>query len=277
MKELSEKLQELGLSGREAEIYLALLIKNELSASEVAKITSVSRTKSYELLQNLVKKNVCNERYKNGIKVFSSIEPTIGIRNMLAVYEEELDKKKKLAEEFKKELIELHKIKEENNDPLDYIEVLSDKGQIRDRWLNIQRNTKKELLVFTKQPYVVPLEENIKEEAELMESKKIIGKSIYEFKNVDTIEGKNNLIQLIEVFQKFGEEARIVKELPMKLVICDETVSILVLNDRVTLTPTSTTTIVIDHPSLAIALKNVFESYWQLGLTVEEFKKMNIG
>ncbi len=70
MNDLIEKLQKLGLSKRESEIYIALLKKKEFTAPEIGKITSVSRNKSYEILQSLVKKNLCTEKYKNGTKVF---------------------------------------------------------------------------------------------------------------------------------------------------------------------------------------------------------------
>ena len=271
MKDLQVKLQELGLSGREAEIYLALLMKKELTAPEVAKITSVTRTKSYELLQNLVKKRVCNERYKNGTKVFSSIEPTIAIQNILSVYEDELNRKKNLAEQFREDLVELHKNKEENNSPLDYIEVLTDVGQIRERWQNILRNTKRELLVFTKPPYTSPSVSDSMEMVDKILKRKVTIKSIYEYNSLKNSEEINELINTIEAYQKVGEESRIIKNLPMKLVISDETVTMFALNDRVSLLP-SITTMIVDHPSFANALKMVFQGYWVSGILIEDFK-----
>ena len=272
MEDLLANLQELGLSGREAEIYLALLTKKEMTAPEVAKITSVTRTKSYEILQNLIKKRVCNEKYKNGTKVFSSIEPTIAIQNMLSVYENELNKKKKIAELFKEDLIELHKLKEEKEDPLDYIEVLTDVGQIRKKWLNIQKNTIRELLYFTKPPYTSSnIIDNVAAEAKLINNN-VNCKSIYEYGITATIEEKKNLVRVVEEYNKIGEESRIIKELPMKLAISDETITMLALNDRISL-KSSITTIIVDHPNFAKAQKEVFEAYWMKGVPVDEFKR----
>ena len=272
MEDLLANLQELGLSGREAEIYLALLMKKEMTAPDVAKITSVTRTKSYEILQNLVKKRVCNEKYKNGTKVFSSIEPTIAIQNMLSVYEDELYKKKKLAEQFKEDLIELHKLREGKEDPLDYIEVLTDVGQIRKKWLNIQKNTKRELLYFTKPPYTSSnIIDNVSAEAKLINNN-VNCKSIYEYGNDATNEEKKNLLRVVEEYQKIGEESRIIKELPMKLAISDETITMLALHDRISL-KLSITTVIVDHPNFAKAQKEVFEVYWMKGIPVDEFKR----
>jgi HTH-type transcriptional regulator, sugar sensing transcriptional regulator len=273
MKELVARLQELGLSGREAEIYIALLQKKEITAPEVAKITSVSRTKAYEVLQNLVKKQLCNEAFRNGRKVFSGIEPKIAIQNILSIYREELEKKTKLASGFEDKLMDLFNLREDITDSMDYIEVLNDAGQIRERWLNIQENTKYELLVFVKPPYTKALDDNVEYEGTVIE-KKVSIRGIYEYNDIDTLEEKERVVSIIEGYQRLGEEARIIKELPMKLVISDENITMFALKDRISLKP-SITTMIVNHPSFAIALKNVFESYWQSSLTIEEYKNDN--
>jgi sugar-specific transcriptional regulator TrmB len=274
MDSLKDKLQQLGLSGRESEVYLALLQKSDLSAPEIAKLTTITRTKSYEILQNLVKKGLCNEKFRDGIKIFRSIEPDIAIENLLSVYASELERVKNLAGQIKSELIKLHSESKGLSDPLDYIEVLNDRVQIRERLIKIQENTESELLVFTKPPYLLPLEENVKEAAKILGSRVIKVRSIYEYEGMTTAAEREELIKVIERFQQLGEEARIIKVLPMKMVICDNNISMLSLADRVTLKPASTTTMIIRHPSLAIALKNMFESYWRESMAIEQFKIM---
>lgn len=69
--DIINKLKQIGLPNREAEVYLALLQKNEFTAPELTKITMVTRTKIYEILQNLIRKGACNESYKNGQKFLS--------------------------------------------------------------------------------------------------------------------------------------------------------------------------------------------------------------
>jgi sugar-specific transcriptional regulator TrmB len=266
MKELIDNLQYLNIPRREGEVYLALLQKKEFTAPEISKITSVSRTKSYEILQNLVKKGLCNESYRNGIKVFSCIDPKIVIENILSDYE----KKKRVADELKVSLNELFKKNGKDESPLDYIEVLTDREQIKEKWLTIQRNTKKELLVFSKTPYAFNLNDNVDKETDVIKNKVIV-RGIYEFKDLAP-EEITNLIKMIEVYQKIGEDSRIIKELPMKLVISDETISMFALNDRISLKPTITS-MVVDHRSFAKAQKEIFESYWTKGISIEDFKR----
>ncbi len=269
MSQLRAKLQELGLAGREAEVYLALLQKNGLSAPEVSKITTITRTKAYEILQNLVKKGLCNVTSKNGMKIFSGIEPTIAIKNVLSIYENELCRKQKLGEQLFEELTELYKIKEKNSGPLDYIEVLNDVGQIRERFMSIQNNTKQQILVFTKPPYTnLTVEDTLETETNVIKNK-VSAKSIYEYQGL-TKDELDQLIRSINKYEEIGEEARIIKELPMKMVISDETITMFALSDRVSLMP-SLTTMIVDHPDFAKAQKKVFETYWREAIPVKDF------
>ncbi len=270
MEDIITKLQSLGISGREAEVYLALMQKNEMTAPEAAKLTTVSRTKVYEILQNLIKKGLCNERYKDGLKVFSCIEPGIALQNLLHSDEQELARKKKLAEQFTSELTNLYLKKSNTNDPLDYIEVISDLGQLRERWTRIQENTKYELIGFTKPPYVISFEDTLEIQEEPA-SRNIRLKGIYEYSHANTDEEKEFLIKGIESYVRLGEEVRMIKELPMKLVISDEMVSMFVLENRVTL-KMGLTAMIVTHPDFAKMMKFVFETYWNLSMTLEEYK-----
>jgi sugar-specific transcriptional regulator TrmB len=270
--QLITQLEQIGLSKREAEVYVALLQKKEFTAPELTKITSITRTKVYEHLQNLIHKGFCNESIKNRQKVYKAVNPKIVLKNIVKNYELEMSQKKQVAEILEQELSALHIGNKDNSDPIDYIEVFSDTAQIKEKWLNIQRTTEKELLIFTKQPYLIPLEENIEDESELFTEKKITGRSIYEYNNL-TSEQCRNLILLIEKYEKMGEESRLIKELPMKMVVCDEKKTIFALDDKVSMYP-SFTLVIIEHPNFATAQKKVFESYWASSITLEEFKKL---
>jgi HTH-type transcriptional regulator, sugar sensing transcriptional regulator len=264
------KLKQIGLPNREAEIYLALLKKCEFTAPELTKITKVTRSKIYELLQNLIHKGACTENYKNGQKVYRAIKPKLAIHNIISKYENEIEQMKKAGTLIENELVALHKNGADIDESLDYIEVLTDKEQIKDKFVTLEKTSNKELLEFTKPPYAGILGENIDMETDMIKNKVLI-KSIYEYKDLAPAE-MSNLIKMIEAYEKTGEEARIIKELPMKLVISDETTTMFALNDRISLKP-SITSIVIDHPNFAKVLKEVFKSYWAKSITIKEFKK----
>lgn len=267
MKDLIDKLQQLEIPKREGEVYLALLQKKEFTAPEIAKITSVSRTKSYEVLQNLVKKGLCNESYRDGIKVFSAGNPKIVFENILYNYEN----KKRIVNQLNENLGEMYKKIENNTQRLDYIQILTDINQIRKRSLEIQENTKRELLAFTKPPYAMSVEDSIDAEEEAIKNKIVI-RSIYEYKDINSQTERESFIKMVETYQKLGEEVKVFEELPMKLAISDETITMLALTDRISLKP-SITTIIVDHPNYAKAQKEVFKAFWTMAISIEEFKQ----
>jgi len=274
MDDLIEKLQKLGLSKRESEIYIALLTKKEFTAPEIGKITSVSRNKSYEVLQSLVKKRLCNETYKNGTKVFSGIKPDIALQNIISVYENELNEKKRLSEKFVAELMQLHAASEEILDPLDYIEILTDLGQIRNRWIELQENAQYEILGFNKPPFAVSLEQNVAIQEKTTE-RKIKERGIYEYSEVISESSLEFFTRIVEMYSNIGEEVKVIKLLPMKMIIIDEKITMLALNDPVSMKP-SITTIIIKHPNYARTQKIIFESYWSASLTLDEFKNNSV-
>jgi len=272
LDEIIEELKKYGITKREAEVYVALLQKKDLTAPEVSKITSVTRTKCYEILQNLVKKKMCNENFKNGNKIFSSVDPKIALQNILSVQEIELNRKKESARNFGETLTKLYNEKEKFDSPLDYIEVISDAGTLKAKWMEFEKNMKEEFLVFVKAPYAPNMEDNIEEETETL-SNKVVIKGLYEYGNLKTKEEIDNLIHFMKVYQNIGEEVRVYKELPMKLAIIDGTITMISLADRISMKP-ELTSMIVNHPSLADAMKTVFYTYWNMGMSVKEFENL---
>jgi len=308
--DIIKKLQQIGFSKREAEVYAAILQKREFTAPELAKITTVTRTKIYEILQNLIHKGMCNENNKNGQKLYRAIKPNIVFQKVISNIEMEIEKQKKaafdrekiatieiekkitaekkrisdieqkkvaaveqkkeLALSLEKELSQLYNNNILKNDSLDYIEVLTDLREIKERWIDVLANTKEELVMFTKPPYSISFEENLGYESELIKTKKVIFKSIYEYKHINTYDEKKNFISILSKYENIGEEIRLIPELPMKLAISDCTTTILSLNDRVSLKE-SVTTIIVNHPSFATFARNSFLSYWMKGKSLEEY------
>lgn len=73
--DIYEKLQQAGLTGNEAKVYLELLKKRELSANQIAKNISIDRTLTYTVLNHLIDKGQVNYVIKKNKKVFSCSKP----------------------------------------------------------------------------------------------------------------------------------------------------------------------------------------------------------
>ena len=282
--DLLNKLQNNGLTKREAHIYLALLQKQEFAASELASIIPVGRTKVYEIIPNLISKGLCTEVQKDNKKIYRAVEPVIALKNLLSFFQEEIDfeiekkkellvKKEKDFEELQKDLAKIYSRNINKSSTLDYIQVLKDINQIRNKWIELQKNTRFELLAFNKAPYSIQHNKNAQYQEKMLK-KKINERGIFEFGSYNSDEERKEFIRVVKLYADLGEECKVIKELPMKLVIIDEKITMLALNDPVSMKP-SITTMIIDHPSFALAQKEVFESYWTKAISFKEFLKKN--
>jgi HTH-type transcriptional regulator, sugar sensing transcriptional regulator len=151
---------------------------------------------------------------------------------------------------------------QEQTDPLEYIEVLRDRRAVNERFDELQAGIKHEILVFTKPPYATPAQENI-EGLEVVQSH--TARSIYEFSAFDDPAFTEGVRRFIEA----GEDARFVPELPLKLVIIDETIVMFGMEDPVA-GSSELTIVVVDHSSLAKVLKSAFDAIWNTGLTFQQ-------
>ena len=270
--ELINRLEQFGLSKRESEVYVALLQKKEFTAPELTKITTITRTKIYEHLQSLIRKGFCHESLKNGQKIYRAANPKVVLQSIITSYEQEIEQKKIAAISLKEDLEEIHLMNLQKEDNLDYIEILKDKNEIKNRFLILQKEARKEMLVFNKAPYSIKPVENVEYEKNTIK-KKIIYKGLYEYQDLASEQEKSEFIKVLEVYSKLGEEVRIIKKLPIKLAIIDEKITMLALKDPVSLMP-SITTMIVSHKSFAQSLKEVFESYWEKSVSLKDFKKL---
>ena len=74
-----------------------------------------------------------------------------------------------------------------------------------------------------------------------------------------------------------GEQARFVPELPLKLVIIDETIVMFGMQDPIAASTMELTMMVVEHPSLARVLTTAFDAYWAQGLTFEQAGARPVG
>jgi len=146
--------------------------------------------------------------------------------------------------------------------PMDFIEVIKDPYQIHKRFMQLCEAAQEEVLIFTKPPFSRPreqLHEQLDQETEILK-RGVRGKSIYEI--AEDEEERRWLFEVIDRAARGGEEARVLKNLPMKMAIFDSRIVIYVLEDPVSKQP-SLTTQIVEHRALAQSLKILFETLWE--------------
>ena len=71
-------------------------------------------------------------------------------------------------------------------------------------------------------------------------------------------------VEAVRHFVAAGERARVVDELPLKLVLIDERLALFTMEDPVAGAP-ALTIMIVEHQALAQLLKLAFERVWELG------------
>lgn len=102
-----QTLLKIGLTGNEADIYLALLELGPSLVSKIVEKTGINRTNIYDRLKRLLDKGLVSYVIKNNRKYFYAAEP----KRLLRYLEEKEEKIKEEKEMLKKILPELEKIK----------------------------------------------------------------------------------------------------------------------------------------------------------------------
>lgn len=274
-KLILNSFSDFDLSTYEAKGYLSLLEKNTLSAVEVAKLSGIPRGRVYEILDNLLMKGLCQSVHGK-VKRYKASDPAIlgeRIETKIRKAEDEISRKtrgldnlRRKSKETIKNLIPLYEKSRNNNSPLDYIEIIKNPFQVFKKFMQLCSEAKEEILVLTKPPKRVPSKEMQKEYDEAIAQEinifknGIKGRCIYELPlNEDMNKWQ---LEMIKRAVSAGEEARVIKEIPIFMAIFDSRVVMTTLEDPVSRQP-SITTQVIEHCSLAKALKISFETLWE--------------
>ncbi len=264
-----ENLQKFGLSSAESVVYLNLLKKNNFTATEIAQVSGISRSKIYEILNKLIHKGLCIE-ILGSLKKYSPVNPDIAfngfLQNLEQSYKNELELKKTLASEISENLLPIYLTEKDNTNPLDYIEVIRDNTRIVEKIRTLERNAKHEIVSFSKAPYAMNFSHPDNFGSLIHFKKEVSYKGIYEIADSN----KPEFLQVIKQYQAAGEEIRIAEKLPLKIHICDESIVMFSLENRL-IPQFNLTTMVIEHSDLAKTLKEIFDMYWNKSMTLDEF------
>lgn len=297
-------LEGLGLTNYEVRIYTSLLQKKQLSATEIARIAEIPRTRVYDDLKSLETKGLC-QVVIGKTKLFSAANPAVIRDVLIKIGEEKINQKKeKLEQELQKEkekmelnirrekekltlsiknvesvIEQLGPIYNESRDKeydMDYIQVVKNKYQDEKIFMELISESKTEILSLVKQRFPIfksrpsALKQQIKVGTGIIR-KGVSVKCIYELYPDDE---KNDYLfnNVIENYAHEGEQVRVSDALPLRMAIFDEKVAMFSLSDPVPKSPSSTTQIV-RHPVMAKSLKILFETLWERSEDYDEYKQ----
>jgi sugar-specific transcriptional regulator TrmB len=250
-------LVDLGLTRYEANAYLALTRRERATGAEAARLAGVPRQRIYDVLDNLVARGVASVEPGRPAR-YAAIAPDEAVEVLLAAHRTRLEQLERDAAEAVKRLTPAFRAGRDENDPLSYIEVLREPAAIGKRFAELEASVEREILVFTKPPYAVEPADNVAG-LQLL-ARGIEARSVYERSLYDD----EAQVDAVRQFVAAGEQARVVDELPLKLVLIDERLALFTMEDPVAGTP-GLTVMIVEHPALARVLKLAFERAWDSG------------
>ena len=136
MSDLNEQLSEVGLSGKESEIYIALLEYGPIGGGKLAKILKMDRTHTYNLLSNLINKGLAGHILKDKKTLFRAESP----KHLL----NEIKKKEQIIKRIMPKLESLEKI----SPKFSSVNVLEGKSGLRTMSQILLNSKAREILVF---------------------------------------------------------------------------------------------------------------------------------
>jgi len=259
-----KKFIDIGLTEREAKVYMTLLTKKMFTAAELQEIVDIPRTKIYEVLQKMVHRGICVERRLGRNKIYEAIKPEVAFERILDNYQSELNRKKDVIQELNSTLSPIFEQNKDIVNPLDYIEVLNDNSLIHKKYVSLVDKTNHELLTFNKGPYACDTTEKVEEqndETHDLLKRGGVSKGLYEQRE---LEQYSWLYEEEKQLTNHGHQARIVDDLPVKMIVFDEKAVMFALNEPMSLS-LKLTMISVEHNDIAKACKMLFNNVWEKG------------
>jgi len=269
------KLIDIGMTEREAKLYLAMLQRDEADATELHRISGVVRTKAYETLQIMVKRGYCLERVSGKQRYFRAVPPSQLADIIKDKWAKETLQKNESADEVFTDLDKIFKLNADVNSEFDFVEVIRNSEQSARRFVQLLNDSQKEILALCRTPYAGTdpkyREEQIKAHTELY-LRGVVTRSLYMYEE----EVWPLVHQVINAITEPGQEARIVADIPTKVFIFDNKTVFLDVPSTHTKGNASFTTVVIKDSRIAAAFVILFETIWAKSSTLEDWLE-NLG
>lgn len=253
MNQLIADLIAVGLSTNQAKAYFFLLTNSELSASELAKVSRIPRTRIYNVLEVLVKKGLCVEKHDR-IRHYRAIRPA----EALGILDKELAAKRELLLKLTDTLDKLYLMENRQEDPLDFIEVVSDRKKQIARINFLDDLVRFELFAMCKAPFD---RDFINEQAALLKKysdQELNYRFLFEIKKKDLKKMKPFLKEL----SNSGAAVAVSGYLPFKMNIYDSSrISFYKIESAVD--PEEPVLMIMKDNTLVKLFKSVFNKYFE--------------
>ena len=244
----------VGIPESEARVYEALIPQAHATVDALASRVNFTTAKTARALAHLIQRGLVTRTPGRPAKYFA-VEPSLAGSVLIAKREHEL---RQLQQHLNK-LDEAFRTEASTGSPADHIEVIEGAPKIWRTFVRVQRSAQREVRGFDKPPYFVPQGEHGDEGPNLDERRHLAASTVsyrvvYDQESVSIPGRLENIWSGI----RSGERARVAASLPVKLVLCDDTMAIVCSPGDY-----SNAIAYLIHPSSLLAMASgLFEAIW---------------
>jgi hypothetical protein len=244
------KLEQLGLSIAEAQIYLAILHHGPLAAAAISDETRIKRPSVYPVLCSLADKGLVEGGAGYGSK-FAAIAPDEALPALVRREKQTIAERERIAEELAETLVPL--AADAESALHDTVQVLRTPQVITERLDRLQLEATRQVDVIVKAPILNPRFGNPAQQK--AQQRGVQFRCLYE----RAIVGDPKISPYLPHWIAAGEEARVYDgELPYKLMVLDSQIVVLTLVKR----SGQSSALLVKHAPFAKSMNILFDSFW---------------
>lgn len=264
------ELTDLGISEREAKLYLVMLEYGEVTANQMHRLTGVQRSKIYSILSRMVVHGLCNERIEGRNRYFTALNP----KDVKATLQREwdsdhLNRVEKANSIF--DTLEDKFIASKDGPALNSVEIIRNAANIHNRYLQLMNGVQKEVLAYVRPPIAATTKKS--REVQFVAQQDALDRgvtlrSVFSLKHLGGVDQK---------WDKLGKNdlMRVADSLPMKMFIFDG-------NKVLAGLPTNSENtnnffmLYVEDQGFCEVLISAFEETWKNAIRVEALKGNSI-
>jgi len=252
-------LKKLGLSGYEAQVYLALLGETRAPASRVVRKSGVPQSKVYGALSSLVERGFA-EQVLGDVKLYRGIPPEQAFENYRRSVEESLADSQSAMRELAEKAPDAP-----SDDPGSLGIRLVRSGQIVGVVSDAFDSVERELIIAVRAPMVMG--------PDTAEDLKMIKRGVSLRYLIDT-EILNDVVygpQVLQNAEDLGDRVRFIHDVPLRFMVMDGKTAMIELAEE----DNSTMGLVVPNRGLAENMRVLFNGLWEQAKTVDQLPAAN--
>ncbi|MEU5948923.1 LuxR C-terminal-related transcriptional regulator [Micromonospora sp. NPDC047465] len=249
-------LGEVGVGDSAEKVYRSLLANPGASVTELRALTGFGQRRLRGALSELESKAMVTRRSGSPAR-YQSVPPDVVVEVLVRSREEALHQVRLDA----KRLAALHRVPAEQERVTELIEVVTSREAYAERWKQLQLSARRSLDVFVLPPFAQQRPDDSEPLQERLLARGVPSRAIYDeeaLKQPGVLEHAQRMVAL-------GEEARVVKGLPMKLSMSDRRTALVpfVQSDPIKAVDAG---LVVHECALLDALVALWDIYWERGV-----------